>query len=178
VSHVFGLPWYQQGVKGITAGGRNVPDISALADPNTGFLVGQTQQFSDGTYYDEYRLGGTSLAAPLMAGIAADLNQAANAPLGFLNPRIYGAYAKGSGSGTDTPLYDVDQKDDFPAANPPALVRVNFADSESAANGLVFSVRTEEDDNTTLKSVAGYDTATGVGSPNWTAFSTAIRAGS
>ena len=73
VSHVFGLPWYQQGVKGVQTGGRNVPDISALADPNTGFLVGQTQQFSDGTHYDEYRLGGTSLAAPLMAGIAADL---------------------------------------------------------------------------------------------------------
>jgi hypothetical protein len=36
-----------------------------VGDPSTGMLVGQTQTFSDGTYYDEFRLGGTSLSSPL-----------------------------------------------------------------------------------------------------------------
>jgi len=79
VSKVFPQPGYQQGVTdAVTDGstgatgrtGRAVPDISAVGDPNTGFLVGQTQAFSDGTYYDEYRIGGTSVSAPLMAGMA------------------------------------------------------------------------------------------------------------
>jgi subtilase family serine protease len=40
-------------------------------DPTTGMLVGETQTFPDGVYYDEYRIGGTSLAAPLFAGMTA-----------------------------------------------------------------------------------------------------------
>ena len=41
------------------------------ADPNTGMLIGETQIFPDGTYYDQYRIGGTSLASPLFAGMTA-----------------------------------------------------------------------------------------------------------
>ena len=152
--------------------GRALPDISALADPNTGFLVGQTQTFSDGTYYDEYRLGGTSAAAPLTAGIAAVLNQRHGSPLGFLNPRIYAAYKS-----TPAAYYDVDQKDLFgtTTSDPlPAVVRVNYADSESAANGLTYFLRTQEAPNQTLHSVRGYDTATGVGTPNGQSFLAAL----
>jgi len=181
VSRVFPQPDYQKGVTDGAAdgstgftGGRAVPDISALADPNTGFLVGQTQAFSDGTYYDEYRLGGTSAAAPLMAGIAAVLNQHHGSPLGFLNPRIYAAYK----SSAATAYYDVDQKDLFgtTTSDPlPSVVRVNYADSESAANGLTYFLRTFEDDpQQTLHSVRGYDTATGVGTPNGSGFFTAL----
>ena len=83
MSKVFAEPSSQQTSIGAFSG-RAVPDISALADPNTGFLVGQTQQFSAGTpIYDEYRIGGTSVAAPLMAGMAAVANQVAGMPLGF-----------------------------------------------------------------------------------------------
>jgi subtilase family serine protease len=46
VSQVFAEPSYQAAAVG-SASGRLVPDISALADPNTGFLTGQTQTFSD-----------------------------------------------------------------------------------------------------------------------------------
>ena len=46
------------------ASGRAVPDVAVAADPNTGLLVGQTQTFPDGVQYGEYRIGGTSLAAP------------------------------------------------------------------------------------------------------------------
>ena len=179
VSRVFAQPWYQKGVTDAAAdgatgftGGRAVPDISALADPNTGFLVGQTQTFSDGTYYDEYRLGGTSAAAPLTAGIAAVLNQRHGSPLGFLNPRIYAAYKSTPGA-----YYDVDQKDLFGTSTSdplPSVVRVNYADSESAANGLTYFLRTQEAPNQTLHSVRGYDTATGVGTPNGQSFLAAL----
>jgi hypothetical protein len=184
VSRVFARPSYQTAA-GITTSGRAVPDISALADPNTGFLVGQTQQFPDGAYYDEYRIGGTSLAAPLMAGIAAVLNQKNGAPLGFLNPLIYRSYsAAGSYSTTSaTTYYDVDQNDLFckrdgcTTADPlPAVVRVNYADNISAASGLVFSVRTQETPLTTLHTVRGYDVGSGVGTPNGDAFVAGILA--
>jgi subtilase family serine protease len=192
VSRVFARPDYQTAA-GIQTAGRAVPDISALADPNTGFLVGQTQKFSDGTYYDEYRIGGTSLAAPLMAGIAAVLNQKNGAPLGFLNPLIYRAYAGGAGSdnplvpgGSTAALYDADQQDQFCGGadcttdSPvPAVVRVNFADNEGPGGGLTYSVRTLEADSLTLlDTVRDYDGSTGVGTPNGDAFVAAVIAAS
>lgn len=172
VSKVFAEPSYQRTSIG-SYSGRAVPDISALADPNTGFLVGQTQQFSTGApIYDEYRIGGTSVAAPLMAGMAAVANQVANAPLGFLNPRIYQAYTAGAGA-----YYDVDQKDAFGTGldDPlPSVVRVNYVNSEDPTAGLTFSLRTEEEPNQTLHSVQGYDTATGVGTPSGAGFFSTI----
>ncbi len=52
-------------------------------------LAGQTQVFPDGTYYDEYRIGGTSLASPIFAGIMALADQKAGRPHGFANPLFY-----------------------------------------------------------------------------------------
>src|SRR5213075_1208244 len=60
VSRVFAKPSYQSA---ITASGRAVPDVAALGDPQTGMLIGQTQQFPEGAHYDEYRIGGTSLSS-------------------------------------------------------------------------------------------------------------------
>jgi subtilase family serine protease len=77
-SRLFAEPGYQQGVVPSQIAnrwgspGRAVPDIAAVGDPNTGMLIGQTQQFSTGPQYDEYRIGGTSLSSPLMAGIIVD----------------------------------------------------------------------------------------------------------
>src|SRR5690348_14702204 len=68
VSRLFGVPDYQSG---FASGGRTIPDVSMVGDPNTGFLVGQTQTFSTGVKYDEYRIGGTSLSSPLFAGLMA-----------------------------------------------------------------------------------------------------------
>ena len=48
-----------------------------VGDPNTGFLVGQTQTFPEGVSYDEYRIGGTSLSSPLFAGVMALADQQA-----------------------------------------------------------------------------------------------------
>ena len=173
VSGLFAEPSYQRAAIG-SFSGRVVPDISALADPSTGFLVGQTQQFSNGTYYDEYRIGGTSVAAPLMAGMAAVADQTAGSPLGFLNPRIYSAY-----SSAKTAYYDVDQADTFgtTTSDPlPSMVRVNYVNSEDASGGLSYSLRTQEEPNQTLHSTRGFDTATGVGTPNGASFFAAISA--
>ena len=173
VSQIFAQPTYQRGAIG-SYSGRVVPDISALADPNTGLLVGQTQTFSDGTYYDEYRIGGTSVAAPLTAGMAAVADQFAGSPLGFLNPRIYQAY-KSQGSA----FYDVDQASMFGTSikQPlPSVVRVNYKNSENALGGLSYSLRTLEEPNQTLHSTHGFDTATGVGTPNGSHFFDAISA--
>ncbi len=174
-STLFAEPTYQQQAIGARPG-RAVPDISALADPNTGFLEGQTQQFSNGTYYDEYRIGGTSVAAPLTAGLAAVADQIHGSPLGFLNPRIYTAYTTSAASA----YYDVDQADLFgqTTSSPlPAVVRVNYVNNENASGGLSYSLRTQEEPNQTLHSTRGFDTATGVGTPNGAAFFTAITSG-
>ena len=86
VSRIFAKPWYQSG---LNSTGRAVPDVAALGDPQTGFLVGQTQTFPDGNYYDEYRIGGTSLSSPIFAGLMALLDQKAGTPHGFANPLFY-----------------------------------------------------------------------------------------
>ena len=173
VSQIFPQPAYQSGAIGSSTG-RVVPDISALADPNTGFLVGQTQSFSNGTYYDEYRIGGTSVAAPLTAGMAAVADQIAGSPLGFLNPRIYKAYKSANNA-----FYDVNQAAMFGTSvdQPlPSVVRVNYKNGENPAGGLSYSLRTLEEPNQTLHSTRGFDTATGVGTPNGSNFFTAISA--
>ena len=72
-----------------TKSGRVEPDIAADGDPNTGFLVGETQTFPNGVRYGEYRIGGTSLSSPIFAGIMALANQAAGHDLGFVNPLLY-----------------------------------------------------------------------------------------
>jgi subtilase family serine protease len=171
VSQVFSQPAYQSAAIG-SYSGRVVPDISALADPNTGLLVGQTQTFSNGTYYDEYRIGGTSVAAPLTAGMAAVADEIAGSPLGFLNPRIYQAYKTSNNA-----FYDVDQADTFGTTIKrmlPSVVRINYKNSEDPAGGLSYSLRTLEEPNQTLHSTRGFDTATGVGTPNGSNFFSAI----
>src|SRR5581483_1964350 len=84
-SHLFNKPGYQQGVT-TSSPYREVPDVAMNADPNTGMLIGQTQTFPDGTYYDQYRIGGTSLASPLFAGLTALTLEHGETAMGLLNP--------------------------------------------------------------------------------------------
>ncbi|MEV6110179.1 S53 family peptidase [Streptomyces sp. NPDC051940] len=158
-------PDYQRGVVPdalATANGgaamRTVPDIGAVADPNTGFLVGQTQQFPDGSYqYSEYRIGGTSLAAPVIAAVQALAQQASGGtPLGFANPAIYARYGSaGLHDVTDHPLGPDTEL---------AVVRVDYANSVDATGGLLTSLRGLGHDSS-LPAVTGYDAVTGVGTP-------------
>ncbi|MFJ3333381.1 protease pro-enzyme activation domain-containing protein [Streptomyces sp. NPDC086766] len=156
-------PYYQKGVvpnalatANNAAGNRVVPDISAIADPNTGFKVGQTQTFPDGSQqYSEYRIGGTSLAAPVIAAVQALAQEARGGKaIGFANPTIYAKYG--------SKLYhDVT---DTPTGTELAVARVDFLNGFDAADGLATSVRSLGKDSS-LKAVKGYDDVTGVGTP-------------
>jgi subtilase family serine protease len=157
-------PYYQKNVvpKALAtannaAGNRVVPDIAAIADPNTGFLVGQTQTFPDGTeQYSEYRIGGTSLAAPVIAAVQALAQEARGGKaIGFANPSIYAKYGKAG------VYHDVVDK---PTGTDLAVARIDFVNGFDAAGGLATSVRSLGKDSS-LSAVKGYDDVTGVGSP-------------
>jgi subtilase family serine protease len=158
-SRLFSEPWYQADSGVVPASlttrwsstpHRVIPDISAVGDPNTGMLIGQRQQFSDGTYYDQYRIGGTSLSSPLMAGIMAVAQQVRGSRIGFANPLIY-ALPAGA-------FHDVLHRDG-------AVVRADFANSENGADGILYSARTF-DQTFSIHTTTGYDDVTGRGTPH------------
>ncbi len=107
ISHLYNTPQYQEGVSGVntfnareyvsnlrqprtnpvlvsgTDYGRNYPDVSANADPLTGYQV-----------YDKaaggwHVTGGTSFVAPQFNGAAAVMNSGKGQRMGFWNPQIY-----------------------------------------------------------------------------------------
>jgi kumamolisin len=67
--------------------GRNTPDISSNADPQTGYVVYYTSSVS-GTL-GEYIYGGTSFVDPELNGVASLFVQALRGRIGFLNPALY-----------------------------------------------------------------------------------------
>ncbi len=95
VSGYFGLPRYQAKAKVPKAPsgrrGRGVPDVSGLADPETGHRI-----YFDRTYQV---VGGTSAVAPLMAGLLALVNErlakSGGKTAGFINPLLYAAQGPG-----------------------------------------------------------------------------------
>jgi subtilase family serine protease len=150
---------------------RVVPDIAMDADPNTGMLVGLTQTFPDGVYYDQYKLGGTSLASPLLAGVIADTDQEAVIPLGFLNPALYKAYLT-----TPSAFYDITAPTNPLTA---ALIRVDYADGVDSSDGYIVALRVYNyagpetycdgtgncaTRDVTLTTAPGFDSMTGLGS--------------
>jgi kumamolisin len=95
VSSVFTKPSYQSGVNVPPSAnpphkiGRGVPDVSAVADPETGVVV----MHIDGKHLES--IGGTSASAPLWSSLIARLNQGLGANCGFLNPVLYTKCATG-----------------------------------------------------------------------------------
>ena len=181
-SYEYGEPWYQEGVVPAALTERNSkitgipnrvePDISMDADPTTGMLVGETQEFPDGTYYDQYRIGGTSLSSPLFAGVMADADQAAGISLGFINPLLYKLGASRASAAAD--FYDV-----VPGGEQ-ALVRNDYLDGVDANEGKITSVRVLDyqgreifcsgtgscaKQKVALETAPGFDSMTGLGTP-------------
>jgi kumamolisin len=108
VSRFFALPAWQEGLKVTNSRGeasrlqgRGVPDVSADADPQTGYDV--RVDGSDAVF------GGTSAVAPLWAGLIARINAAKGTPAGLINPQLYAS---------STNLHDITQGNngDFSAA--------------------------------------------------------------
>jgi subtilase family serine protease len=158
ISLHFDQPWYQQGVvPDSILGGQSrrvVPDLATIGDPSTGVLVGQTQTFAGGTaHYSEYRIGGTSLASPVAAGIEALSDQAAGEPHGFANPAIYQL------AGTRA-VHDI-----LMLAKPGGVIRVDYSDSTNPASATTVSLRSFEQFRS-LEVSKGYDDVTGIGTPN------------
>jgi subtilase family serine protease len=131
---------------------RTVPDLAMVGDPNTGIIVGVTQSFPDGVHYGEYRIGGTSLAAPLVAAVEALADQHAGMHHGFLNPALYRLAGTGA-------LRDV-----VAAPQPVAAVRIDYVDRLDASAGLLTSLRTLGQTHS-LHLLPGYDDMTGLGTP-------------
>jgi subtilase family serine protease len=141
---------------------RAVPDVAMPADPNTGLLIGETQQFSDGTYYATYRLGGTSLSSPLFAGVVADAVQYNGSAIGFINPLLYDNIGTSAITDVTAP------------ATPEATVRTNLSKPTNSASPLAWVLQTI-DVPTTIYAAPGYDDQTGVGTPNGVDFLQAMK---
>ncbi len=91
VSDVFSLPSWQRdsGVPATGSGtGRGVPDVAAVADPQTGYQVRV-----DGS---DLVIGGTSAVAPLWAALVTRLAQHTGRRLGLLQPVLYGGARAGA----------------------------------------------------------------------------------
>jgi subtilase family serine protease len=139
VSVFFPVPSYQSGLPGIQLSqpgqnlylqpfglldqlpafyaGRNVPDISLNADPDSGYVLFYT---SDKTGFGaQLFFGGTSFVAPQLAGITAlfDQNvfgQDVNKRIGLLNPTLYGLAASGQAyGGSKAPLNQITSGDNW-----------------------------------------------------------------
>jgi subtilase family serine protease len=160
-SRLFRQPFYQRGVVPDALArqnqegnqrGRVVPDISMVGDPNTGMLIGITQTFPEGVQYGEYRIGGTSLSAPLFAGYMAVADQAVHVRHGFINPVLYRFTAR---TGAISDVKHVDG----------AVVRVDYANTLNADDGLLTSVRTFDFQGLAIRTTPGYDNVTGLGTP-------------
>ncbi len=86
-STLFSASWYQSQVTGSQR--RSVPDVSADANPYSGgVIVFEGQKLA---------IGGTSLATPMVAGMASLLDQYLGRKLGNLNPYLYSAHESQTG---------------------------------------------------------------------------------
>jgi kumamolisin len=142
ISVFFPLPSYQQGIEGILRShpgqelvddsttpptlifqlpthfvGRNVPDVTFNADPDTGYVVFYT---SDGTtkgvakgFGEQPFIGGTSFVGPQLNGVTALLVQTLGGRLGLLNPALYQTQRLGLNDGTDPVIKTITAGDNW-----------------------------------------------------------------
>jgi subtilase family serine protease len=135
LSTLFAQPSWQVG-PGVSNqysnGKREVPDISADADPQTGYAIYCTVSAAGCSSSGNIMVGGTSAAAPLWAGSLALINEylqkQGKAGAGFINPSLY---TLANTQQTYAPFHDVTQ-----------------------GNNLFYPA------------TAGYDLASGLGSPD------------
>lgn len=165
VSIMFNEPFYQFGVPGIQrsqpgqvweAGtdicgppcsyyalpayypGRNVPDVSFNADPETGYVIYYTSEPS-GVFSMMPYWGGTSFVAPQLNGVSALLGEYLHGSrLGLLNFPLYGLALRGQAyRGPNAPLHAIAYGDNWfyhgrhgysPAAGLGTLDVANFAE--------------------------------------------------
>jgi kumamolisin len=116
LSRYFKRPAYQKG-PGVdnqySNGNRQVPDVAAAADQNTGYHIVLGGK--------DHQIGGTSAAAPLWAAVTAlinqDLKKKGLKPVGFANPALYWM-AQNPGQLSGSPFHQVTEGNNlaYPAA--------------------------------------------------------------
>ena len=153
-SVVFAEPSYQKGVvpSALSGGFRVTPDISADADPYTGYQIGYRPILDDTSptlpnvgAYQAVTYGGTSLASPLVAAQIAIVQQATHSAIGFANPTLYGLDRIAPSSFRDVKH-----------ANPPIALAY---DSKVSGNSYLITL----DQDSSLTTATGYDNVTGIG---------------
>jgi subtilase family serine protease len=170
-------PWQSAAIGGATAAGfgtvgthRAVPDISMLADPETGMNVWITDQSVGDTAPEVAQFGGTSLASPLFAGIMADVDQAradaGHGPAGLASAYLYNLPA-GAVRDVLPPTFGHTNPSVGANADSRALYYGSFF------SGSFFSVGFNAD--TSLDTAPGWDDVTGVGTPLAPAFVNALK---
>jgi kumamolisin len=92
--------------------GRNVPDISLNADPDTGYVIWYTSDVNG--FEVEQFIGGTSFVAPQLNGITALYDQGLGYRVGLLNNDLYNLVRVGAAySGRNPPLRDITSGDNW-----------------------------------------------------------------
>jgi subtilase family serine protease len=177
-SQIWAQPAYQHGVvPAALARGpgnrsglvRTEPDISADADPFTGMGVGTMTLSSAGkpVSYATTPTGGTSLSTPLIAALVADAQQGMRRPFGFLNPALYrlastrAFHDPGAVTSSTPSRYKAVA---CGASNCGVLSLANFDDQSWSMSGYTGQV-----------TASGYNTMTGVGTPDGSYFIPLLR---
>jgi subtilase family serine protease len=147
---------------------RSEPDLAADADENTGLVTGAlVPRKHKPPVFSLVSLGGTSLAAPLVAGMIADAQQGRPTAFGFTNPALY--KLAGTAAYHDTLPSTVQTPARFRAA----VCNVSLCGTPT--------LLTFDDQNRNLPGYTGqvtqkgYDTMTGLGTPNGQQFIAALR---
>jgi subtilase family serine protease len=176
-SLIWAQPSYQRGVvprSQATAPGnrpglvRSEPDISADADLFTGFATGILNfPKNKPPQFQVFPVGGTSMAAPLVAGMIADAQQGQPKAFGFTDPVLYKLR-------TTKALRDI-----LPStAKTPSRFRGVVCNVEFCG---VPSLITFDDQNPRMNgydgqvTAKGYDNMTGLGTPRGQSFINALR---
>jgi len=173
----FAKPSWQ---KALTGKGRQVPDVSALADPFTGFSLLVTKE---GAQYALAGIGGTSLASPIFSAIWAIADQYNGKPLGHASPLVSRlrigeindviGNADANVNGTDvsgiiytqfgSTYYSADGV--FSGADTPFQTQTDFPSAIwNLGEGVVLAISFGTDSSLTV--TQGWDNVTGYGEPN------------
>ena len=171
-SDVYAQPSFQRGLGGQR---RLVPDISWLADPFTGVEIIFTGDAAGDLAIDV--IGGTSLACPMFSALWGIANQRAGHPLGQAAPYLYDLPNNAiqdvravsssddvTGVISDSGKYSASELAE-PLQGVPTFLSTLY-NSPFSTRWFVLTFGTDS----TLQAGPGYDLATGLGTPNGTAF--------
>lgn len=154
-SQVSPQPTWQKGLSPLSTTKRVVPDISALADPYTGFLTRYTAYDASDNPYSTYGTwGGTSLATCIVATTAALAKTSNGESLGNMSAWIYKI-------GSSSAIPDINS------------LNKSGAYYASPYGGYVIGFDSKPD---TLATTKGWDPVTGLGTINGLYFASALKA--